>query len=144
MDQILDIRKFDPVRVLSVIYFDGDSKQYYVKRFKIEASGPGKRYKFITDHSQSKLIFANFNQKAKVRYKVLKGKNKEVEVEEIMLKELIDVKGWKALGNRLSYFPVDGAPEDVSPEEEDMADSGAKPIFKPDEDTESSNAPELF
>ena len=61
-----------------------------------------------------------------------------------MLKELIDVKGWKALGNRLSYFPVDGAPEDVSPEEEDMADSGAKPIFKPDEDTESSNAPELF
>ena len=37
---------------------------------------------------------------------VVKGKGKEKETETINLEELIDVKGWKALGNRLSQHKV--------------------------------------
>ena len=36
MDDIYLVEKFDKDRVYSCVYFDGDSKNYYVKRFKIE------------------------------------------------------------------------------------------------------------
>jgi topoisomerase IV subunit A len=35
-NNILAIEKFDPAKILSVIYFDKEQEFYYVKRFEIE------------------------------------------------------------------------------------------------------------
>jgi len=58
----------------------------------------------------------------------VKGKDKETEV--INLEEIIDVKGWKAMGNRLSQFKVIKVkpfeePEDGGPEDGDDGDEEA-------------------
>lgn len=103
-EELILIEKFDPEKVISAIYFDGISKAYYVKRFQIETSTINKRFNFISDHKQSKLVLASTEKQPQVVAKLVK--NKEVEEMEYDLDMLIDVKGWKALGNKLSNYPI--------------------------------------
>ncbi|MGB3467353.1 MAG: DNA gyrase/topoisomerase IV subunit A, partial [Cyclobacteriaceae bacterium] len=59
----------------ATIYYDGDSRQSYIKRFKIETSSANKKFKFISDAKSSKLLYAGKgeNLEAEVTYKE-KGK----------------------------------------------------------------------
>ena len=98
------IQKFDPQKVLSAIYFDGATKTYFVKRFLIETTTVNKRFNFISDHKQSYLKLATTDGQAQVVVTVTKGK--EEEQVEYDLEMLIDVKGWKAIGNKVSAYPV--------------------------------------
>ncbi|MCU0400672.1 MAG: DNA gyrase/topoisomerase IV subunit A [Algoriphagus sp.] len=98
------IQKFDPQKVLSAIYYDGASKTYFVKRFLIETTTINKRFNFISDHKQSYLKLVTTDGQAQVVVTVTKGK--EEEQVEYDLEMLIDVKGWKAIGNKVSAYPV--------------------------------------
>ncbi|MHA7128602.1 DNA gyrase/topoisomerase IV subunit A [Algoriphagus namhaensis] len=101
---LLLIEKFNPDKVISAIYFDGASKTHYVKRFQIETSTINKRFNFITDHRSSKLLIASTEKQPQVKATLLKDKEKiEMEYD---LDMLIDVKGWKAMGNKLSNYSV--------------------------------------
>tara|TARA_R110002020_G_scaffold133140_4_gene297165 strand:- start:2137 stop:4758 length:2622 start_codon:yes stop_codon:yes gene_type:complete len=101
---ILLIEKFDPDKVLSAIYFDGGSKTYYVKRFQIETTTLNKNFNFISDHKNSYLKLISSEKQPQARVTLIKGK--EEEVMEYDLDMLIDIKGWKALGNKLSTYEV--------------------------------------
>lgn len=103
-EDIILLEKFDPQKVISAIYYDGGSKSYYVKRFQIETSTINKRFNFISDHRSSKLILASTEKQPQVVAKLLK--NKVEEEMEYDLDMLIDVKGWKSIGNRLSNYPI--------------------------------------
>lgn len=98
------IQKFDPQKVLSAIYYDGATKTYFVKRFLIETTTINKRFNFISDHKQSYLKLVTTDSQAQVIVTVTKGK--EDEQVEYDLEMLIDVKGWKAIGNKVSAYPV--------------------------------------
>ncbi|MBS4071075.1 MAG: DNA gyrase/topoisomerase IV subunit A [Algoriphagus sp.] len=98
------IQKFDPQKVLSAIYFDGATKTFFVKRFLIETTTINKRFNFISDHKQSYLKLVTTDSQAQVVVTVTKGK--EEEQVEYDLEMLIDVKGWKAIGNKVSAYPV--------------------------------------
>lgn len=103
-EDIILLEKFDPQKVISAIYYDGGSKSYYVKRFQIETSTINKRFNFISDHRSSKLILASTEKQPQVVAKLLK--NKVEEEMEYDLDMLIDVKGWKSIGNKLSNYPI--------------------------------------
>jgi topoisomerase-4 subunit A len=98
------IQKFDPLKVISAIYFDGASKTYFVKRFLIETTTLNKRFNFITEHKQSFLSLVTTDAQAQVSVTLQKGK--ETEQMDYDLEMLIDVKGWRALGNKLSGHEV--------------------------------------
>jgi topoisomerase IV subunit A len=98
------IEKFDQHKILSAIYFDGGTKTFFVKRFAIETTTLNKRFNFISDHKQSYLKIISTESQPQVSVTLLKGK--EEEVMEYDLDMLIDVKGWKAIGNKLSTYPV--------------------------------------
>ncbi|MEB2779236.1 DNA gyrase/topoisomerase IV subunit A [Algoriphagus sp. C2-6-M1] len=98
------IEKFNPDKVLSAIYFDGASKTYYIKRFQIETTTLNKNFNFISDHKQSYLKLVSTEKQPQARVTLVKGK--EEEVMEYDLDMLIDIKGWKAVGNKLSTYPV--------------------------------------
>ena len=101
-DALVLIEKFDPEAVLSAVYYEGGSKNNYVKRFKVETATPNKKFKFISDERSSKLHFITTASEPQVKVKFTeKGKNA---FEEFAIHDLIDIKGWKAQGNR---FPVD-------------------------------------
>jgi topoisomerase-4 subunit A len=102
--EVLLIQKFDHQKVIGAIYFDGSVKNFFVKRFLIETTTLNKRFNFITEHKQSYLQLVTTDAQAQVSVTFLKGK-----VEEQMdydFEMLIDVKGWKALGNKLSAHEV--------------------------------------
>ncbi|MEY3648600.1 MAG: hypothetical protein RLZ13_1485 [Bacteroidota bacterium] len=102
--EVLLIQKFEAQKVIGAVYFDGSTKGFFVKRFLIETTTLNKRFNFITEHKQSYLKLVTTDAQAQVSVTFLKGK-----VEEQMdydLEMLIDVKGWKALGNKLSANEV--------------------------------------
>ncbi|MBD3627682.1 DNA gyrase/topoisomerase IV subunit A [Cyclobacterium sp.] len=103
-ENLLLIQKFDPERVVSAIYFDGASKQHFIKRFQIETSTLNKKFNFISDHRNSRLIVVTTEKQPQVKVKLQKGKEVEENVYDMDM--LIDVKGWRSVGNRLSNHTV--------------------------------------
>ena len=103
---IVLLRKYEPDLVLAAVYVDGDTKTHYVKRFKIETTTLGKRFVFISESKSSKLLAVTANPEPLVEVKVQKDKKADKEAEKIALHEFIDVKGWKAMGNKLNYFKI--------------------------------------
>jgi topoisomerase-4 subunit A len=105
-NRTLLIEKFNPKKVISAIYWDGESKQHFVKRFLLETTTVDKEFGFISESIGSRLEFVTTAEDPEVEIEVIKGKGKEKEKMTVNLEELIDVKGWKALGNRLSQYKV--------------------------------------
>ncbi len=96
------LAKFDPKGIISVVYFDGSNKTNFIKRFKIETSTMDKKFLFISDHKASKLVASSINYAPNVQIKH-KPDGKTVEIELIPIEELVDVRGWKAIGSKLNY-----------------------------------------
>ncbi len=105
-DKMLLIEKYDPEKVYSVVHYDGKSKNYLVKRFMFENIVLGKQTSFISEEPGSKLILISGAAQPVVKVEQLKGKAQVLELVELNLTDLIDVKGMKAMGNRLSAHPV--------------------------------------
>jgi topoisomerase-4 subunit A len=105
-EKTLAVEKFNIKKPISAIYIDGDSKQYMVKRFLIETSTADKEFGFISESIGSRLVLVTTSETPEVEMELVKGKGKEKETEVINLEDIIDVKGWKALGNRLSQHKV--------------------------------------
>ena len=138
---ILRIEKFNPKAGVSIVYQDGASKFYYVKRFQIEALSLNKEYKFISEEKGSKLIVlaTNTDPQLEVNYKKKGEKTKSTTT--YNLAELIEIKGWKSVGNK---FPVQviTSMQLIEPEEdpeEKVADESLKIIASSEDDTTSIN-----
>ncbi|MDU0370158.1 DNA gyrase/topoisomerase IV subunit A [Hymenobacter endophyticus] len=100
------LRKLEPDTVISAVYVEGESKAHYVKRFKVETSTLDKRFTFISETKGSKLLAATAFTEPQVEVKLQRDKKADKETEKILLHEFIDVKGWKAMGNKLNYFKI--------------------------------------
>jgi len=100
------VQKYNPKKVVTAVYLDGESKQYFVKRFLIETNTLDKEFAFISEGIGSRLDYASTSDSPEIEMDVVKGKGKDKEAEVVSLDEIVDVKGWKALGNRLSQYKV--------------------------------------
>ncbi len=120
------VEKFNPEKIYSCIYFDGNSKNWYVKRFHIELKTEKVKSSIITDHKDSKLALFSAKQNPVAKFNIVKGKDKEKYEVEQPLNDIMDVKGWKALGNRLTQFVVTGKIADISPEDEQLPEDDLK------------------
>ena len=98
--EIALIEKFNPERIISILHYDGNNKNYYIKRFIIETTTRGKRFSFITEGRGSKMILASTLDSPTIELTTkLKSGDKKVEV--VNLTEFIDVKGWRSIGNKI-------------------------------------------
>lgn len=98
--EVLYIGKFHPDTVINAVHFDGHKGWTMVKRFRIETARLRERFTYITDHPKSKLLFVSVKPNPRIRY-TLRVKGKPMSGE-ISLGDFMDVKGWKAIGNKLS------------------------------------------
>jgi topoisomerase-4 subunit A len=105
-DKMIVIEKYNPEKVYSVVHFDGKSKNYMVKRFAFENIALGRQTSIISDESGSKMLMISGAMQPIVKVEQLKGAAKISETAELNLADLIDVKGMKAMGNRLSAHVV--------------------------------------
>lgn len=105
-DGLILIQKFDPEQIFAAVHFEGKAQNYYIKRFAFELQANGRKTIFISEEQKSKLLYLTSNPAAKIIVDVLKGKTQIPETLDLTLAELIDVKGLKANGNRLSPHDV--------------------------------------
>ena len=100
MSDIFIIEKFDNSKVYTVLYKDGKSKQYFIKRFKIETLLLDKKFYLIPETRGTKCkLISKFN-KLSVRYNY-KLKNNDKVSKEINVNDFIEIKGYKSIGKRL-------------------------------------------
>lgn len=105
-ERTLILEKFRPGNVIRAVYFDGESKSYYVKRFTIETNTLNKKFCFISGHRDSRLVIASTRDGASVKVEYDVKRKDARTIEEFVLDELIDVKGWKANGKKLSHHRI--------------------------------------
>ena len=128
-EEVYHIQKFYVELPLQVVYLDGKSKQHFVKRFVVETSTSNKKFVFISEEKGSLLECLSLANPMTIEL-LSENKKKEKNTEEINITEFIEVKGWKAVGNRLSFDTVkkitmtsnkNGVPESVI-DDESLAD----------------------
>ena len=96
------IQKFHEKQAINCIHYDVSSRNYYAKRFLIETSTVGKKFIFINERPSSKLILASTHENPEVEIKTVDAKG-EKQTEILKLAEFIEIKGWKATGNKITY-----------------------------------------
>jgi len=103
-EDIVLIEKYYPNQTLTCIYYDGQSKSYFTKRFHPELTGA--KTLLVTEHEQSRieLITAQINPIVEVKF----GKEKGIEIPEetINMVEFSPVVNMKAKGKKLSSYKV--------------------------------------
>ena len=108
-DDMVEIRKFDPDEVFSVIYIEGETQKHYLKRFCIEAETKlNTRASFIGEHPEAKYLGRSVDDmpRLKLSYKVSDAGNSFPD-DEINVEEFIGIKSYKAKGKRLSTREID-------------------------------------
>ena len=100
------IEQYDPEKVISAVHYDSEQKNFYVKRFKVETQTIGKSFTFVSESKGSRLITATTSEHPQIEMEYLKGRPKKKYTERLNINDLVEVKGWKARGNRLSRFEI--------------------------------------
>jgi topoisomerase-4 subunit A len=97
-EDIILIEKFDMSRPVSCIYYDAENKAYMAKRFMIEAASNNKVLVISEkEGSMMELVSTDKFPEVEIVFKDKAKRNKKVK-----LAEFIEVKGWKAKGNKLT------------------------------------------
>ncbi|GFR77308.1 DNA topoisomerase IV subunit A [Elysia marginata] len=95
------VEKWNPEKIISAIYYDGNKKQCFAKRFLIEKLE--KEEKIITAHHDSNLEWISTEKSPVVEIEYIKPRNKTAKPNrKIILEEFITVKGISALGNQVA------------------------------------------
>ena len=102
--ELYSMVKFKEDIVVSTVYFEGEKKWSMAKRFKIETSSLGQKFQFITDHKDSKMYWAGTGENPEVLFSYKRKNEKSEEI--LTLVEFVDIKGWKAIGNKIEDIPL--------------------------------------
>jgi topoisomerase-4 subunit A len=145
VQNLLDIGSFSEDLVISAVYFEAEKGWTMVKRFRIETSTMDQKFSFLPESPGNKLYFASLRPYPAIKYTFNVGKAKEVR--ELELASFIDVKGWKALGNKLLEGKLVKIEEIKS--SDSIEEASANALTTADESTihtkiteEETNAPE--
>jgi topoisomerase-4 subunit A len=90
--QIAYIARYESSKIFTVLYFDGVGQQYCVKRFNLENAPQTTEFSLLTDSPDSVMMLF-FDEETPIA---------QIDGKEYDLAELGEVRGYKALGNKLS------------------------------------------
>lgn len=100
MKNIVYIGKFSSQQIINAMHFDGNKGWTMVKRFKIETIKLNEKFSYLSDHKNSKLLHVSVADAPRLQYSMkINGKKMNGELN---LAEWVEVKGWKAMGNKVS------------------------------------------
>ena len=99
---ISHIGKLDDAVTVTCIYYHGEKKDYYVKRFKMDESLIARKESYVDQSKGTKIVLVTLQKDPAIEVTYKPGKKSTPAPEKIDLVEYIAVKGYKALGNKLS------------------------------------------
>jgi topoisomerase IV subunit A len=103
-EDLIHIAKYHPDMIISAIYYEGEKGWSMAKRFVIETSTLNSKFTFVSDHKDSKVYFATTHPNPEVLFSYKRKKERMDEI--LTINEFVDVKGWKAIGNRIEDVPL--------------------------------------
>ena len=98
-DDVLLIEKFDQRKIVTAIYHDSDKLQFNIKRFKIETTTLKSHFQFIKEGKDNYLELVSTTDEPVLIIK--SGNGPTAKFEKIKVANLVEVMGWKAVGNKL-------------------------------------------
>lgn len=101
---VLAVKKYNPDKVWTVVYYNADQKYYYLKRFQLEPSD--NLLSFLGDNPDSKLVLISGKTYPRIEV-VFGGEDASKEALDVDADEFIGVKGFKAKGKRLTTYEVE-------------------------------------
>jgi topoisomerase IV subunit A len=101
-DKIIEMRKFDPEKIITAIYLDNEKLQYNVKRFKIETTTLHNKFLFIKEGEGNRLDMITLHPEPVVVVK--SGRGAQAKTQKIKIAGFVEVMGWKAVGSKLFDF----------------------------------------
>lgn len=103
-EDIILIEKQYPNLILTCIYFDGQSKCYFTKRFEPEANN--NKTLIISEHEQSYIELVTTQINPMIEIKFSKEKGKEIPDETLKMIEFSPIVNMKAKGKKLTSYKV--------------------------------------
>ncbi len=100
-DDVAIIEKYINDKVFSAVFYDGEKKLNYVKRFMIEETE--KMLPFINPDKKDKLIEISYDTYPRIEV-IFGGKNNDRPSQIIDIKDFIGVKSYKARGKRITTY----------------------------------------
>lgn len=97
-EDMIWIGKYNAEKIFTIVYFDGESAKYFVKRFKAEKTD--KKVLVISEYEKSSLSCFSSDMLTRIEILSLDKKGNKVK-EELSLAEFIEVRSIKAKGNKL-------------------------------------------
>jgi topoisomerase IV subunit A len=101
-EQVVDIEKFDPEKIVTAIYLDNDKQQFNVKRFKIETTTLRNKFSFIKEGEGNYLEAVTTHPEPVV--KITAGRGAQQRSQKIKVNNFVEVMDRKTVGNKLADF----------------------------------------
>ncbi len=137
---IVFISKFDPKSIINIVYYDGERKCTLIKRFQIETTTLNQSFQFTGEHRSTRVLFATTVPGVRLKYDE-KPRGGDKTSAEVALDEFIEVKGWRAIGNKLSDLKIGNITAEIP---EDNTNKKHKVGDTVDLDIKSSQQKKLF
>ncbi|MEO6948502.1 MAG: DNA gyrase/topoisomerase IV subunit A [Ginsengibacter sp.] len=102
IDTIELIEKYNQESIITAVYLDTEKSQYNVKRFKIETNTLNSKFLFIKEGKDNKVIKATTALEPILE--MHSGRGTQVRNAKIKLHKVVDIMGWKAIGNKLADY----------------------------------------
>jgi topoisomerase-4 subunit A len=130
---VIQIEKYDQEKIWAAVFYDGEQKFYYLKRFKFE--GVNGLMSFIGEHKDSKLLILTDQDHPQFEIE-FGGKNNDRPIEVIDAEEFISEKSFKARGKRLTTYVVKKITEIITETESD--DTTENTLIKDENDDDDN------
>jgi topoisomerase-4 subunit A len=121
VDSIELMEKYEPEKIITAVYLDAEKLQYNVKRFKIETNTLNNKFLFIKEGAENRLIKATTAEEPILEMQ--SGRGSQIRKAKIKLHKVVDIMGWRAIGNKLTDYSKNDQlqwiePEKMSPQTE--------------------------
>lgn len=117
MENILLIEKFGADKTITAVYVDNEKKQYNVKRFRIETTTLKSKFLFIKEGKGNYLEAVTTDEEPVLA--VQQGRGSQVRRGKFKIEKVVEVMGWKAVGNKLLDYSKSVEMEWVKPKTDD-------------------------
>jgi topoisomerase IV subunit A len=121
-EQVVDIEKFDPEKIVTAIYLDNDKQQFNVKRFKIETTTLRNKFSFIKEGEGNYLEAVTTHPEPVV--KITAGRGAQQRSQKVKINNFVEVMDRKTVGNKLADFTkttvFEWTMKEVKPSESDQ------------------------
>ena len=101
-ESLLQIEKFDPLKIVTAIYLDKEKLQFNVKRFQIETTTMNTKFSFIKEGEGNYLEAVS--TVVKPIAVITSGKGAQSRTSKVKIADFVEIMGWKAIGNKLTDY----------------------------------------